>query len=121
MLTAKQFAVETGISYPVIIEWLKDGRIPEAEQTSFKVWQIPADVAEMFKKPENRPKLGRPPKPTDGVGEEQPNAGDQVEASAEEEAPAVKPKKRAAKRSPAKKASKTTRSKKAMKKGARGK
>jgi hypothetical protein len=62
MLTAKQFAVETGISYPVIIEWLKKGKIPEAEQTSFKIWQIPAAVAEMFKKPENRPKLGRPPK-----------------------------------------------------------
>jgi hypothetical protein len=62
MLTAKQFAVETGISYPVIIGWLKEGKIPEAEQTSFKIWQIPATVAEMFKKPENRPKLGRPPK-----------------------------------------------------------
>jgi hypothetical protein len=59
ILTAKQFAVETGISYPVIIEWLKEGKIPEAEQTSFKIWQIPATVAEMFKKPENRPKLGR--------------------------------------------------------------
>jgi hypothetical protein len=62
MLTAKEFAVETGISYPVIIGWLKEGKIPEAEQTSFKIWQIPATVAEMFKKPENRPKLGRPPK-----------------------------------------------------------
>jgi hypothetical protein len=62
MLTAKQFAVETSISYPVIIGWLREGKIPEAEQTSFKIWQIPAAIAEMFKKPENRPKLGRPPK-----------------------------------------------------------
>jgi hypothetical protein len=52
----------------VIIGWLKEGKIPEAEQTSFKIWRIPATVAEMFKKSENRPKLGRPaktkPKPT---------------------------------------------------------
>jgi hypothetical protein len=31
-------------------------------QTSFKIWQIPATVAEVFKKTENRPKLDRPPK-----------------------------------------------------------
>ena len=98
MLTAKQFAVETGISYPVIIEWLKEGKIPEAEQTSFKVWQIPATVAEVFKKPENRPKLGRPPKPVEADREAQAvaeGAGGQESA---------KPKRRASKRSPAKKA-----------------
>ena len=113
MLTAKQFAVETGISYPVIIEWLKEGKIPEAEQTSFKIWQIPAAVAEVFKKPENRPKLGRPPKPADAEKE--------AEASAEgdgDQEP-TKPKRRASKRSPAKKAN-VTRSAKKAKKGKKG-
>src|SRR5262245_53877496 len=100
MLTAKQFAAETQISYPVIIKWLKNGEIPKAEQTDFKIWQIPASVAEMFKKEENRPKLGRPPKlaPDDATE-------DQVEAAnTDGKAPKLKPKRRAAKRSPAKKA-----------------
>jgi hypothetical protein len=110
MLTAKQFAVETGISYPVIIEWLKGGKIPEAEQTSFKVWQIPATVAEVFKKPENRPKLGRPPKPADADKKAQTSTedtGDQEPA---------KPMRKASKRSPAKKGVKKT-----AKKGVRAK
>jgi hypothetical protein len=109
MLTAKQFAAETGISYPVIIEWLKEGKIPEAEQTSFKVWQIPATVTEVFKKPENRPKLGRPPKAAD--------ASNEAEASAEgigDQEP-TKPRRKASKRSPAKKA--TKKSAKKAKKG----
>jgi hypothetical protein len=115
MLTAKQFAVETGISYPVIIEWLKEGKIPEAEQTSFKIWQIPAAVAEVFKKPENRPKLGRPPKQVDADDEAQASvrsAGDQVARTksaaahaVKDETIALKPKRQASKKS-AKKAKK---------------
>jgi len=109
MLTAKQFAVETGISYPVIIEWLKEGKIPEAEQTSFKVWQIPATVAEVFKKPENRPKLGRPPKAADGDKEAEASA----EGTGDHEP--TKPGRKASKRSPAKKANVTKSSKKPKK------
>src|SRR5215467_4913616 len=112
MLTAKQFAVETGISYPVIIEWLKGGKIPEAEQTSFKVWQIPAMVAEVFKKPENRPKLGRPPKPADTDKEAQSSTkdtGDQEPA---------KPRRKESNRSSAKKAVKKNKN---AKKGVRAK
>jgi len=65
MLTAKEFAQETGISYPVVIKWLKAEKIP-AEQTNFNVWQIPVSVVERFKKAENKPRKGRPPS-KDGV------------------------------------------------------
>jgi hypothetical protein len=110
MLTAKQFAVETGISYPVIIEWLKWGKIPEAEQTTFKVWQIPATVAEVFKKPENRPKLGRPPKPADADKEAQVSTEDTGDREP------AKPRRKTSKISPAKKGMK-----KSAKKGVRAK
>jgi len=59
MLTAKEFAAATGISYPVVIKWLKAGTIP-AEQEEFRIWRIAASVVERFKKPENRPRKGRP-------------------------------------------------------------
>lgn len=62
MLTAKEFAEATEISYPVIIAWLKRGRVPGAEQTSFNVWQIPASIVDHFLQPENRPRKGRPPR-----------------------------------------------------------
>jgi excisionase family DNA binding protein len=62
MLTAKEFAAETGISYPVVMKWLKAGKIP-GEQTSFNVWQIPSTAVARFLKPENRPQKGRPKKP----------------------------------------------------------
>lgn len=59
MLTAKEFAAETGISYPVVIKWLKAGTIP-AEQEEFRIWRISATLVERFKRPENRPRRGRP-------------------------------------------------------------
>jgi hypothetical protein len=58
MLTAKQFAAETDISYPIIIRLLKEERIPGAVLTDFKVWQIPSAQVARFLKPENRPKAG---------------------------------------------------------------
>jgi predicted site-specific integrase-resolvase len=58
MLTAKQFAAETDISYPIIIRWLKEEKIPGAVLTDFKVWQIPSTQVVRFLKPENRPKAG---------------------------------------------------------------
>lgn len=76
MLTAKEFAAEAGISYPIIIRWLKEQsqpegeqRLPGAKQTDIgrlKVWQIPASLVARFSKAENKPRKGRPPK-TDGV------------------------------------------------------
>lgn len=59
MLTAKEFAEATGISYPVVIKWLKAGTIP-AEQEEFRIWRIPVSAVERFNKPENRPRKGRP-------------------------------------------------------------
>jgi len=41
MLTAKQFAAETEISYLVIIRLLREEKIPGAVLTEFKVWHIP--------------------------------------------------------------------------------
>jgi predicted site-specific integrase-resolvase len=61
MLTAKEFALATGISYPVVIKWLRDGTIP-AEQEEFRIWRIPTTMVERFKRPENRPRKGRPKK-----------------------------------------------------------
>jgi hypothetical protein len=66
MLTAKEFAIETGISYPIVIRWLKDQeeqpnapkKLPGATRTSFKVWQIPAALVTKFSKEENKPKPG---------------------------------------------------------------
>jgi hypothetical protein len=58
MLTAKQFAAETEISYPIIIRLLKEEKIPGAVLTEFKVWQIPSAQVARFLKPENRPKTG---------------------------------------------------------------
>jgi predicted site-specific integrase-resolvase len=58
MLTAKRFAAETRISYPIIIRWLKEGKIPGAIQTDFKVWQIPSTQVARFSKEETRPKVG---------------------------------------------------------------
>ena len=49
-----------GISYPVVIKWLKAGTIP-AEQEEFRIWRIPVSAVERFNKPENRPRKGRPP------------------------------------------------------------
>jgi hypothetical protein len=66
MLTAKEFAAETGISYPVVMKWLKAGKIP-GEQTSFKVWQISSTLVARFMKPENRPVKGRPSKKSVGT------------------------------------------------------
>jgi excisionase family DNA binding protein len=60
MLTAKEFAKETGISYPVVVKWLKDGTIP-AERV-VNIWQIPSSLVARFMKPERRPKPGRPKK-----------------------------------------------------------
>lgn len=69
MLTAKEFSEQTGISYPVVIDWLKaqqepgsEQKLPGAEQTSYKVWQIPSSLVTRFSKPENKPRKGRPPK-----------------------------------------------------------
>lgn len=59
MLTAKKFATETGISYPVIIRWLKEERIP-ASRTSFGVWQIAPAMVKKFLRAGNRPKRGWP-------------------------------------------------------------
>lgn len=59
MLTAKEFAAATGISYPVVIKWLKAGTIP-AEQEEFRVWRIPVAAVDRFNRPENRPRRGRP-------------------------------------------------------------
>ena len=58
MLTAKQFAAETEISYLVIIRLLREEKIPGAVLTEFKVWQIPSTQVARFLKPENRPKTG---------------------------------------------------------------
>lgn len=111
MLTAKEFAEETGISYPVVIVWLRDGKIPEAEQTSFKIWQIPANVAEAFKRPEKRPKRGRPRKPAD---EAKDQAG--KEAAPVKETPAKPGKSRATKRAAGKTVASTRIAKKLIKK-----
>lgn len=59
MLTAKEFSQAAQISYPIVMRMLKAGEIPGAEQTGFRVWQIPARQAEAFAK--KRPKRGRPP------------------------------------------------------------
>ena len=55
MLTAKDFAAQTGISYPVIIEWLKTDKLPGAEQTTFNVWQIPSSLVAHYSKEEYKP------------------------------------------------------------------
>jgi hypothetical protein len=72
MLTAKEFSEQTGISYPVVIEWLRAQQEPGAEQKlpgagqieigKMRAWQIPASLVARFSKPENKPRKGRPPK-----------------------------------------------------------
>lgn len=59
MLTAKEFAEESGVSYPLVIRWLKAGDLPGAVFVKrFRAWQIPATLTAVYKKPENRPKKG---------------------------------------------------------------
>lgn len=72
MLTAKEFSEQTGISYPVVIEWLRAQQEPGAEQKlpgagqieigKMKAWQVPVSLVARFSKPENKPRKGRPPK-----------------------------------------------------------
>lgn len=68
MLTAKEFAAEAGISYPIIIRWLKeqqkpDGEkmLPGAEQVQIgriRAWQIPASLIPKVQRPDRKPKPG---------------------------------------------------------------
>lgn len=68
MLTAKEFAAETGISYPVIIRWLKQQQQPEGEKMlpgaaqvqigNIRAWQIPASLVPKMLKSDKRPKRG---------------------------------------------------------------
>jgi len=68
MLTAKEFAAEAGISYPIIIRWLKEQqqpggeqRLPGAVQTEvgkLRAWQIPASLVAKVQKPDRKPKRG---------------------------------------------------------------
>lgn len=67
MLTAREFAAEVGISYPVIIRWLKEQqsggeqRLPGAKQTEvgrLKAWQIPASLVTKLQKSDLMPKRG---------------------------------------------------------------
>jgi hypothetical protein len=68
MLTAKEFAAEAGISYPIIIRWLKEQqqpggeqRLPGATQTNvgrLKAWQIPATLVAKVQRPDRKPKRG---------------------------------------------------------------
>ena len=68
MLTAKEFAQSAGISYPVILRWLReqsqpDGerRLPGAVQITvgrIKAWQIPASLVAKVQRPDRKPKAG---------------------------------------------------------------
>jgi len=58
MLTAREFSKATGISYPVVMRWLRDGTI-QADRV-VNIWQISEELAKRFKK--ERPKRGRPRK-----------------------------------------------------------
>jgi hypothetical protein len=68
MLTAKEFAEESGISYPIIIRWLKAQQEPGAEKIlpgahqvrigRIKAWQIPASLIPKVQKPDRKPRRG---------------------------------------------------------------
>jgi hypothetical protein len=68
MLTAKEFAEASGISYPIIIRWLKEQRQPGGEQRlpgavqtevgRLKAWQIPASLVAKVQKSDRKPKRG---------------------------------------------------------------
>jgi hypothetical protein len=68
MLTAKEFAAAAGISYPIIIRWLKEQRQPGGEQRlpgavqtevgRLRAWQIPAALVAKVQKPDRKPRRG---------------------------------------------------------------
>jgi hypothetical protein len=110
MITARQFAEMHATPYTTVATWLQRELIPGAVKQELPyggyVWMVPQDAP--------KPELKPGPKPK--TEEDGSDAGDQVEAVADE--PPAKPKRKASKRSPAKKASVT---KSAKKKGARAK
>ena len=66
MMTAAEFAKAIEVPYPTVALWLREGKIPEAEQLeigALKVWQIPSTAVKVYKGEENRPKRGRPVNP----------------------------------------------------------
>ena len=60
MLSAKEFAEKVGRPYPTVALWLRQGRIPGAQQVqvgSWTVWEIPAAALKNFASPQRgRPK-----------------------------------------------------------------
>ncbi len=64
-MTAREFAAAIDRPYPTVALWLRQNRVPGAYQEKvgdFSVWQIPIEAVKGFE----QPKLGRPPKSTEG-------------------------------------------------------
>jgi hypothetical protein len=75
MLTPRQYAEQQGVAYTTVMNWLQQGKIPEAvkhETPTGHYWELP----EVAPKPELQP--GRPPKPKEEVKAEKSAARKRV-------------------------------------------
>ena len=68
MILLKEFSRRSGVPYPTLVRWVREGRIPGAlmeTSPTGSFWVVPESALKTWE----RPKLGRPPKAPKGRGD----------------------------------------------------